>query len=102
MDVIDFARYFAALAVVLGLLGLLALGTRQGWLASLLSGLGRGGLTGTARERRMKIVESLVLDPRRRVVILRCDAEEHVLLLGPNAETILDRRPLTPDEEAKL
>jgi flagellar protein FliO/FliZ len=34
-------------------------------------------------KRRMGVVESLFLDPRRRVVIVRVDQEEHVLLLSP-------------------
>ncbi|WP_421791099.1 flagellar biosynthetic protein FliO [Hyphobacterium sp.] len=89
MDVLDFARYFAALAVVLGLLGLLALGARQGWLANLLSGLSRGQMAGMKRERRMRVVEMLVLDPRRRLVIVEIDGKERTLLLGANEETVL-------------
>ena len=101
MDVIDFARYFAALAVVLGLLGLLALGARNGWLVNLMSGFARNGMNAARRERRMRIVETIVLDPRRRVVIMNCDDMEHVLLLGPNAETVLDKRPSKLPAEAQ-
>lgn len=89
MDVVDIARYIAALAVVLGLLGLLALGARQGWLANLLSGLSRGQIAGGRRERRMRVVETLVLDPRRRIVIVEIDGRERTLLLGASEETVL-------------
>lgn len=88
MDVIDAARYIAALAVVLGLLGLLALGARQGWLAGLVSGIARGDV-GLKRERRMKVLETLVLDPRRRIVIVEIDGKEQALLLGASGETPL-------------
>ncbi|MCW5724090.1 MAG: flagellar biosynthetic protein FliO [Maricaulaceae bacterium] len=99
MDVVDFARYVAALAVVLGLLGLLALGVRHGWLTSLIAraGAAAGGGGGSGRpKRRLAVTESLVLDPRRRVVVMRCEDEEFVLLLGAGAEMVLDRRPVKP------
>lgn len=100
MDLIDFARYFAALAVVLGMLGLLALGARRGWLAGLVASVAaRGASPGTPRRaRRMRIAETLVLDARRRIVILRVDGMEHVVLLGPERETLMDSRP-APEEE---
>ena len=93
MDVVDFAQYFAALAVVLGLLGLFALAGTQGWFTRLMNGLATKGLERTKRERRLRVTESLVLDPRRRVVIVKIDEEEQILLLGAGTEIVLDRRP---------
>jgi len=93
MDVVDFAQYFAALAVVLGLLGLFALAGTQGWFTKFVNSLATKGLERTKRERRLRVTESLVLDPRRRVVIVKIDEEEHVLLLGAGTEIVLDRRP---------
>jgi flagellar protein FliO/FliZ len=37
---------------------------------------------GPRKERRMAVVESLVLDPARRLVIVSCDGQERLLLLG--------------------
>ena len=34
------------------------------------------------KERRLLVVESLVLDPARRLVLVSCDGEERLLLLG--------------------
>lgn len=93
MDVVDFAQYFAALAVVLGLLGLFALAGTQGWFTKFVNSLATKGLERTKRERRLRVTESLVLDPRRRVVIVKIDEEEQVLLLGAGTEIVLDRRP---------
>lgn len=90
MDLIDFSRYFAALLVVLGLLGGVAVILRKGWLPSGLAsfqGLDR-------RERRLCVKDSLILDPRRRIVIVKSDDMEHVLLLGPERETVLETRPV--------
>lgn len=94
MDLIDFSRYFAALLVVLGLLGGFALLAKRGLLPTgplSLAGFGRFGTGPT--QRRLEIQETLILDPRRRVVIVKADDEEHVLLLGPERETCLSRRP---------
>jgi len=88
LDLIDFSRYFAALLVVLGLLGGVAVILRKGWLPTGLTnfqGLDR-------RERRLGVKESLILDPRRRIVIVKSDDMEHVLLLGPERETVLETR----------
>ena len=89
MDLIDFSRYFAALLVVLGLLGGVAVILRKGWLPSGLTGF--QGLE--RRERRLSVKESLILDPRRRLLIVKSDDVEHVLLLGPERETVLETRP---------
>lgn len=75
MDLADIARMMAALAVTLGLIGLAAVGARRfapGALARLRTGA----------PRRLAIVESLVLDPARRLVLVRFDQEERLILLG--------------------
>jgi len=95
MDQLDIIRYFAALIIVLGLLGGFAvIARRTGWTGAL-PGLER--FAQKPVERRLAISESLVLDPRRRVVIVRSDDQEHVLLLGPERETLLDTRPARPE-----
>jgi flagellar protein FliO/FliZ len=64
-----------ALALTLGLVGLAAYAARR-W--------GPAGLMQIRRpeDRRLHIVESLTLDAQRRVVLIRVDAEEKLLLLG--------------------
>jgi flagellar protein FliO/FliZ len=64
-----------ALAMTLGLVGLAAYAARR-W--------GPAGLMQIKRpeDRRLRIVESLTLDAQRRVVLIRVDAEEKLLLLG--------------------
>ncbi|MGY6662565.1 MAG: flagellar biosynthetic protein FliO [Glycocaulis sp.] len=91
MDVMDFGRYFAALLLVLGLLGALALLARRAGLAHFLPNIQRPNAP-----RRMEVASTLMLDPRRRVVLVRVDDEEHVILLGLAGETVLDRRPAPP------
>ena len=80
MDALDILRYFAALLLVLGLLGGFLFIVRRGWIPGMAT---LSGFAGIPADRRLNVKESLVLDPRRRVVIVKADDQEHVLLLGP-------------------
>jgi flagellar protein FliO/FliZ len=88
MDILDWVRAVVALIATLGLIGLAALAARR---LGMLQGVGPGQV------RRMRVMERLMLDPRRSVVIVRIDSEEHVLLLSPFGERKLARRPAVPD-----
>ncbi len=72
---ISFLQAGFALAVTLGLVGLAAYAARRWGPAGLIS-------IKKPSDRRIQIVESLTLDPQRRVVLIRVDAEERLLLLG--------------------
>ncbi|MBL3677575.1 MAG: FliO/MopB family protein [Alphaproteobacteria bacterium] len=73
-------RAAGALALVLGLMGLAALAAR------------RWGLAGpqTPADARLSITASLPLDARRRAVLLKRDGVEHLVILGPGGETIVE------------
>lgn len=76
----DAAQAAAALLAVLALL----------WLA------GRAfGHTATSRAagRRLHIEEALALDSRRRLLLVRCDGRDAVLLLGAGGESLLGWLP---------
>ena len=49
---------------------------------------GEGGFSG--QKRRLKIVEYLPLDARRRLVLVRRDQKEFLLVLGPQGETVVE------------
>jgi len=76
MQFTELLRMFFALAVTLGLLGLLVVVMRRFGPETLKR------LQGTRKDRRMAVVESLVLDPARRLVLVKIDAEERLILLG--------------------
>ena len=76
MDLADLARTLFALLLTLGLVGLGAVALRK-LGPDALARFGRPKL-----DRRLAVVESLVLDPARRLVIVSCDGKEQVLLLG--------------------
>jgi flagellar protein FliO/FliZ len=62
--------------VTLGLVGLAAVALRRFGPDALAR------FTPTRKLRRLSVVETLVLDPSRRLVIVACDGEERLLLLG--------------------
>ena len=98
MDIGEIARMVFALALTLGLIGLAAVAARRFAPGALLR-------LPSAKERRLKVVESLLLDPARRLVIVRCDDQEHVMLLGEgrvlqSAPARPDPAPAAPAEEA--
>ncbi|PVM87330.1 flagellar biosynthetic protein FliO [Caulobacter endophyticus] len=76
MDVFLLIRAVAALAVTLGLIGLAAVMLRKFGPEAL------NRLVSHRRERRLQVVETLVLDPARRLVLCRLDGEERLVLLG--------------------
>jgi flagellar protein FliO/FliZ len=75
MVFVQIISVLAALAVTLGLFGVAVWAWRRFAPAGLLP------LT-AARERRMKVIESLVLDANRRLVLVSLDGEERLVLLG--------------------
>lgn len=76
MNLADFARAIFALALTLGLLGLCAVALRRFGPDVLAR------FAAQKKERRLAIVETLVLDPSRRLVLVSCDGRERLLLLG--------------------
>jgi flagellar protein FliO/FliZ len=74
--VTEFIRAVFALVLTLGLIGLGAVVLRR-YGPGALSRFGR-----PKTERRLAVVESLVLDPARRLVIVAVDGREQLMLLG--------------------
>ncbi len=88
------------LRLAMALLFVLAL---MGGLAMLLKklGLATNSSIKTTEKRRLRIVESLPLDPRRRLVIVKCDDKEHLVILSTNGETVIDSNIDIVDDSAK-
>jgi flagellar protein FliO/FliZ len=85
MDATSLFKAVFALALVLGLILALAYGLRRyapNLLARVSSPRGR---------KRLEVLETLVLDPTRRVVIVRVDDAERLILLGEGRELIEPR-----------
>jgi len=87
MNFIDLLRAMFALAITLGIIGLAAWGARR-YAPQLLA-----RLSAERGEKRMKVVETLMLDPARRLVLVSIDGEERLLMLGEGRELIEPRGP---------
>ena len=85
MNFLDLLRALFALAITLGIIGLAA------WAARRYAPQLMARLSAERGERRMTVVETLMLDPARRLVLVRIDSEERLLLLGEGRELIEPR-----------
>lgn len=89
METESYLRFVLALAFVLGLIGLLAM------LAKRFN-LGFPTPMRTGRDRRLAVVEVAPIDSRRRLVLLRRDGVEHLVLLGPGQDMVIETGIVPP------
>jgi flagellar protein FliO/FliZ len=88
MEGADIFRLLAALCFVLALMG---------GLTIILRKLGLSGVVPvTPAKRRLKIVETLSLDARRRLVLIQRDDTQHLVILGGTGETIVETNIKAP------
>jgi flagellar protein FliO/FliZ len=93
MSFVEIAKMVLALGVTLGLVGLAAVGLRR-FGPDTLSRL----QSLRTAPRRLQVIESLMLDPQRRLVLIRLDQEEKLLLLGDGKILIEHPTGPTPGE----
>jgi flagellar protein FliO/FliZ len=82
-----YTRLVLALAVVVALLAMLAWAARRFGFAG--KGLGRNG-------RRLAIVEVAAVDAKRRLVLVRRDDTEHLVLIGGDSAVVIERGIAAP------
>jgi flagellar protein FliO/FliZ len=90
MDLLNILKALFALSIVLGLILGLAYVLRR-YAPQLMA-----RLQAQRGERRLKVIETLVLDPARRLVLVRLDDEERLILLGEGRELIEPRHKPAP------
>ena len=83
MEFDAYLRFLVALIFVLALIGALT------WLARRFGFGGRVTPSGT-KNRRIQVLEVTAVDAKRRLVLLRRDDIEHLVLLGPNSELVVE------------
>ncbi len=82
-DGFTYLKFLVALVFVLGLIAVLTV------IAKRL-GLGNRGPIGRGKERRLSVIEAMVLDSKRRIVLVRRDDREHLILLGQAGEQVIE------------
>lgn len=81
-DIPQILKALAALVFVLGLMGGLAL---------MLKKLGlSGAMPVKSGDKRLKVIEVLPIDGRRKLAIIQRDDTQHLILLGSNEETVIE------------
>lgn len=83
MNADTYVQFLLALVAVLALIGVLA------WLVRKF-GFGIAPAAVRRGRRRLAVVEATPVDAKRRLVLVRCDATEHLVLLGANSETVIE------------
>lgn len=78
-----YANFVLALVFVLALIALVAWAYRR----FMTGGQMLGGLRGPGR---IQVVEVRPIDTRRRAVLIRRDDREHLILLSPTSETVIE------------
>lgn len=84
METVDYSRFFLSLAFVVGLIWLCSWLARKSGLDKRLRGASGGG-------GRLQVLDTHYLDPKRKLVLVRADAREYVLVLAGETVTVVDR-----------
>ncbi len=82
MTTYDYLKFISALLLVLGMMGGLALILKR-------IGLGSPSMM-AADKRRLKILEILHIDARRKAVLLMRDDVQHLIIMGQNSEIVVE------------
>lgn len=82
----DYSRFVFAFLFVVGLIWAVAAVIKRLGLDQKMRGLAGN------RQGRLQLVDVLYLDPRRKLMLVRADTQEYVLLLTPEGTTVVDKR----------
>ncbi len=93
MDYGLYLRFLATLVFVLGLIGVIAWAARR-------FGLGGKLTPNRGRNRRLSVVEVVMLDSRRERGLGRRDRTEHLVLLGAGQDLLLESGIAAPEAPA--
>lgn len=83
MESVDFSRFFLSLAFVIFLIWLSAFVLKRFGLDRKLRGA-------TGASGRLQIAEVLYLDPKRKLMLVRADKKEYLLLVAGDTATLID------------
>jgi len=84
MEILEILRYVSALLLVLALIGGAGLAARK-W--------GVPGVTKAVADKRLAVVETLMIGPRQRLFIVRRDDSEHLIFSGPDGVCLVENIP---------
>ena len=95
MEFTDYIRFVLALAFVLGLIGLATVAARRfGMMPRVTHSKKQSG-------KRLGIVEIASIDAKRRLILVRRDEVEHLIVLGTSSELLIESGIEARDEVAR-
>jgi flagellar protein FliO/FliZ len=80
----EIIRYVGALLLVLALIGAAGVAARK-W--------GVPGVTRAVEQKRLAVIETLLMGPRQRLFIVRRDNVEHLIFAGPEGACLIENIP---------
>ena len=80
----EIIRYVGALLLVLALIGAAGVAARK-W--------GVPGVTRSVEQKRLAVIETLMMGPRQRLFIVRRDNAEHLIFAGPEGACLIENIP---------
>ena len=90
-ETVSWLRVLLACVVVLAMMG--GLGFALRYLSRTpFSLMGRN-----ASSKRLSVIETLPLDVRRRLIIVQCDKQQHLILLGQDRDLVIETNLPSPD-----
>ncbi len=95
MEFSSYIRFLLALIFVIGLIGAFAVIARRMGLGFPTTAIKK------STNRRLSVEEVISLDGRRRLVLIRRDNTEHLILLGASSETIVENNIKEPVAQVK-
>lgn len=81
MTLADIFQSIGVLLLVLAAMGAFALAIKKSGFA--------GAIATAPAKKRLRILESLALDPRRRAVLIACDDKAHLLILSSHGDVLV-------------
>ncbi len=70
------------------------------FLAWLVRRFGLGSIAPSAvQQKRLRVVASLGVGGKQRLVLVRCDDKEHLLLVGGNSDLLIESMPKKEEEK---
>ncbi|MBL4666911.1 MAG: flagellar biosynthetic protein FliO [Sneathiella sp.] len=89
MDFWLYMKYLVVLVFVLGLIGLISIVIRKfGFVPSVEKS--------RSKKKRLAISQMIGIDAKRRLILVRRDDKEHLILLGPNGDVLIESDISTP------
>lgn len=94
MEIADYLRFVAAFVFIIAMIGSCAWVAKRFGLASRLQG-------GSTTTHRLSIVETRPIDMKRKLVLIRRDNIEHLILIGVNHDLLIEDAIAAPKAQSE-